>query len=234
MRRMTRRSFIKAGVAVAAGAGGFYWLKSLPQVQDLAWPFRTALETNERLANALFDPQKTAVTHQRDLAETPRINGEVGVGADFDPAQWQLHVTGLATAKALSLTDIQALPRHEMVTELMCIEGWSTVVQWAGVRFADFVARFASGIRTRYVHLTTPDDAYYVGLDMASAMHPQTLLAFEMNGAPLSLDHGAPLRLVIPVKYGVKNIKRIGTIRFTDERPADYWAEKGYDWYAGL
>jgi DMSO/TMAO reductase YedYZ molybdopterin-dependent catalytic subunit len=68
---------------------------------------------------------------------------------------------------------------------------------------------------------------------MASALHPQTLLCYEMGGQPLTPDHGAPLRLVIPVKYGIKNLKQIGTIRFTDHRPADYWAERGYDWYAG-
>ncbi len=79
----------------------------------------------------------------------------------------------------------------------------------------------------------TPDREYYVGLDMASALHPQTLLCYEMDGRPLTPDHGAPLRLVIPVKYGIKNLKRIGTIRFADVRPADYWAERGYDWYSG-
>jgi DMSO/TMAO reductase YedYZ molybdopterin-dependent catalytic subunit len=68
---------------------------------------------------------------------------------------------------------------------------------------------------------------------MASAVHPQTLLCYEMDGRPLTPEHGAPLRLVIPVKYGIKNLKQIGTIRFTDVRPADYWAERGYDWYAG-
>jgi DMSO/TMAO reductase YedYZ molybdopterin-dependent catalytic subunit len=83
------------------------------------------------------------------------------------------------------------------------------------------------------VALETPDGGYYVGLDMASALHPQTLLCYEMNGLPLSLDHGAPLRLVTTVKYGIKSIKRIGTIAFTDARPRDFWAERGYDWYAG-
>jgi DMSO/TMAO reductase YedYZ molybdopterin-dependent catalytic subunit len=73
-----------------------------------------------------------------------------------------------------------------------------------------------------------------VGLDMPSALQPQTLLCYEMNGAPLAIENGAPLRLRIPAKYGIKNIKRIGTITYTDQRPADYWAEQGYDWYAGL
>jgi DMSO/TMAO reductase YedYZ molybdopterin-dependent catalytic subunit len=74
---------------------------------------------------------------------------------------------------------------------------------------------------------------YYVGLDIESVLHPQTLLCYAMNHQPLTPEHGAPLRLVIPVKYGIKYIKWIGTIRFTDERPTDYWAERGYDWYAG-
>jgi len=82
--------------------------------------------------------------------------------------------------------------------------------------------------------MVTPDKGYYVGLDMPSALHPQTLLAYEMNGAPLEDGHGAPLRLVVPVKYGIKNIKRIGRIEYTNQRPPDYWAEQGYDYYSGL
>jgi DMSO/TMAO reductase YedYZ molybdopterin-dependent catalytic subunit len=80
----------------------------------------------------------------------------------------------------------------------------------------------------------TPGKDYYVGVDMPSALHPQSLLAYEMNGKPLEDRHGAPLRLVMPVKYGIKNIKRIGRIAYVNERPADYWAEQGYDYYSGL
>lgn len=147
----------------------------------------------------------------------------------------------------LTLDDIKALPRFEMVTELKCIEGWSEKVYWAGARLSDFIAKFAPPTRdgsppdvinnpqnlVRYISLETPGEGYYVGLDMASAMHPQTLLCYEMNGAPLTLQHGAPLRLVTPLKYGIKHIKRIGRITFTDERPKDFWAEQGYDWYSG-
>ena len=84
-----------------------------------------------------------------------------------------------------------------------------------------------------YVGMRTPDEQYYVGLDMPSALHPQTLLCYEMNGQPLTAGHGAPLRLVTPLKYGIKHLKRIGTISFADTRPKDYWAELGYDWDAG-
>lgn len=147
----------------------------------------------------------------------------------------------------LTMDDIRRLPRVEMTTELKCVEGWSTIVTWAGARLSDFITQYQPATRNgsqpdarnrpqdlvRYVSMVTPDGGYYVGLDMPSAMHLQTLLAYEINGAPLNLAHGAPLRLVTTTKYGIKQIKRIGRIAFTDERPADFWAERGYDWYAG-
>ncbi len=153
-------------------------------------------------------------------------------------------VTGLK----LTLENIRSLPRVEMTTELKCIEGWSVIVNWAGCRFSDFAAKYLPPTRNgsppdiskrpqdwvRYVSLVTPDRGYYVGWDMPSIMHPQTLLCYEMNGEPLPLNHGGPLRLVTTTKYGIKQIKRIGRIHFTDERPKDYWAERGYDWYSGL
>ena len=159
------------------------------------------------------------------------------------PAAMQMQESGLL----LTLADLHALPRVEMTTEFKCVEGWSTIVTWAGARLADFIAHYQPPTRNntppdarqrpqelvRYVSMVTPDGGYYVGLDMPSAMHLQTLLAYEMNGQPLTLPHGAPLRLVTPTKYGIKQIKRIGRIAFTDERPADFWAERGYDWYAG-
>jgi DMSO/TMAO reductase YedYZ molybdopterin-dependent catalytic subunit len=86
----------------------------------------------------------------------------------------------------------------------------------------------------KYVSMSTADGGYYVGLDMASAMQIQTLLCYEMSGAPLEDEHGAPLRLCVPTKYGIKNIKQIAKISYMEERPKDYWAERGYDWYAGL
>ncbi len=147
----------------------------------------------------------------------------------------------------ISLDNIKSLPSVEMTTKLKCIEGWSIIVNWKGVRFSDFAAQFFPVLRqngspnledipeslTEYVSLVTPDRAYYVGWDMQSILHSQTLLAYEMNGAPLTSAHGAPLRLVTTTKYGIKQLKRIGRIEFTNEYPADYWAERGYDWYSG-
>jgi hypothetical protein len=239
MSRISRRSFLSGAVGIAAGYLGWRWLIGQYPDNGIPWPFRRALDIDEGFARGYFRDSRLAPTFPRAQATEPRPNGDDGLPDDFDPADWKLHVTGLTGDDAmLTLAAIKALPRVEMVTELKCIEGWSVIVHWAGARFADFMAKYPparddDNHLPQYVALETPDGGYYVGLDMASAMHPQTLLCYEMNGAPLTAEHGAPLRLAIPVKYGIKNIKRIGLIRYTNERPKDFWAERGYDWYAG-
>ena len=111
-------------------------------------------------------------------------------------------------------------------------------MRWAGFRMADFLEAYppalVDGREPRYVYLETPDGDYYVGYDLDVMRHPQTLLVTEMMGAPLTQLHGAPLRLHTPLKYGYKQIKRIGLIAYSDDKPDDYWTKLGYDWYAGL
>lgn len=139
----------------------------------------------------------------------------------------------------LILDDILKLPRHELVTQFKCIEGWSQIIHWAGVRMADLIdayppVRKPDGSLPRYVYMETPNGDYYVGYDLHVCRHPQTLLVTEMAGKPLTQRHGSPLRLHAPTKYGYKQIKRIGLIADTDVKPDDYWTKLGYDWYAGL
>jgi DMSO/TMAO reductase YedYZ molybdopterin-dependent catalytic subunit len=243
-RRLTRRSFSVGAAAAVAGLAGWGWLQTRSKEDGIPWPFRRMLSFNEKLSQAYFREGRLSPSFSQDEAAEPRVNGDIGLPHEVEK-DWRLKVAGSGTEEVLTLSSIKYLPRYEMVTELKCIEGWSTVVQWAGARFADFIAqspqasrsgRRPEGKRTDlfdYVSLTTPNNGYYVGLDQASALHRQTLLCYEMNGQPLTAGHGAPLRLVIPLKYGIKNIKCIGSIRFTDRRPEDYWAERGYDWYAG-
>ncbi len=249
MRQKTRRSFLGFGAAALVGFGAFEWLMSRREIDDVPWPIRKTLEVNEQLARDFFSTGRTA-PRPSETRLGNRINGDLGLGSDFDPSKWQLQVSGLAAQDeplALGIDAIKKLPRVEMTTEFKCIEGWSIIVQWAGARFTDFMQAYPPTTQSGddfsldhpedllpYVAMSTPDDAYYVGLEVESLLHPQTLLCYEQNHQPLTLEHGAPLRLVIPVKYGVKNIKRVGTIRYTNVRPADYWAEQGYDWYVGL
>ncbi len=250
MRHQTRRSFIGWGAGLLAGFGAFEWLTSRREIDGVPWPFRKTLEVNEQLAHDFLTTGGLAPTFSKERISEDRVNGDVGLDDDVDVSTWKLQVEGLAGqegALALDLEAIKKLPRMEMITEFKCIEGWSVIVQWAGAHFTDFMKAFPPQTRSGgafklkdaenlppYVSMETPDGAYYVGLDVESMLHPQTMLCYERNGEPLSQDHGAPLRLVIPVKYGVKNLKRIGTIRYTATRPADYWAERGYDWYIGL
>ena len=249
LRRLTRRGFAWAAGFVAAGAGGLAWLNTRGAVDGLSWPLRAILHANERFWGSLPGRAGPAREFPPSMAREPRPNGDIGLDGAVDPASWRLQVAGpVGEARSLTMADIRRLPRVESTNELKCVEGWSEVVGWSGFRLADLAAM--TGLATRsgrpfdpaarpgdilpYVALETPDEGYYVGLDSAAAFHPQTLLCDAMNGAPLTPEHGAPLRLAIPVKYGIKNIKRIGTIRFTADRPRDYWAEQGYDWYAGL
>jgi len=251
--RLSRRSFIWAGIAAFGTYGGIRWLASRLDDDGTPWPFRRVLDANEGLAMDYFGPQRLAPTFSKsDLTIPPRQNGDYGIDdEDFDPDQWTLtvnNVFGKDDPVQLTIEDIKKLPVTSQITQLYCIEGWSITVEWKGVRMVDFAKVYPPQPRSgdkpdvvnhpenlvRYVGMATPDGGYYVGLDMASALHPQTLLCFEMNGEALTIDHGAPLRLTIPVKYGIKNLKRIGSITYTDQKPIDYWAEQGYDWYAGL
>jgi DMSO/TMAO reductase YedYZ molybdopterin-dependent catalytic subunit len=241
LRRMTRRGFAWGAGVLLTGYGAWRWVKSAPTEGMLQSPLRRILELDEKLGRATFDPNKRSRSFPASWARMPRVNGRYGVDEKLDQAAWRLRVEGPSGSKSYTIEQVKALPRTEYTTELKCVEGWSEVVTWAGARLADLAALDGLAFRDGkgpdllpYVELKTPDSKYYVGLDVASAMHPQTLLCYEMNGAPLTPSHGAPLRLAIPIKYGIKNLKQIGTIRFSEARPADFWADRGYDWYAGL
>ena len=194
-------------------------------------------------------------------AEAPKVDAHVapkkpgmheedakGAAVKMKPMEMPEHPHEGVPGLLLTMADVKKLPHVEMVTEFKCIEGWSEIVYWGGARLRDFLAAFpplnfgrnqfdsrewASGI-PKYVGFETPDGQYYVGIEREVALHPQTLLAYEMNSQPLMPDHGAPLRLVTPLKYGIKQLKQIGRISYMDARPHDYWHEQGYDYYAGL
>ena len=238
MKQMSRRSFLWGALAVGATVGGVKWLGAQRAEDGVAWPLRRTLQTNEELWRNFFRPSRLATTYPASRARQIRVNGLIGMDDDFDPKTWKLRVEGLGNDGYFSLDQIKQLPKVEMTTELKCIEGWATVVTWGGARLGDFVRAHMAKRKDfelpGYVALATPGGGYYVGLETAAALHPQTLLCYEMYGKPLTLEHGAPLRLVTPVKYGIKNLKRIGTISFNNERPDDYWAQRGYDYHAGF
>jgi len=214
------------------------WLHKQPKEQGALKPLRTVLNTNESIFSYFFSSRHLSKVYPKDAAvRRPRVNGKIGLSDDFDAATWKLHlVKAPGDTLLISLDELKALPKTEIIFDFKCIEGWSQVTHWGGVRFSDFAKRYGLDEQTRlaFAGLSTPDHEYYVGIDNASMMHPQTLLCYEMNGAPLPMNQGYPLRLIIPVKYGIKHLKRIGSIYFSDLRPPDYWFEQGYDYYSGL
>ncbi len=252
MRRLTRRSFAAGAAAIAAGFAGWHWLTTAAPDDGVPWPLRRILRLNQSVSEAFFSQARLAPTFPNARVDgPPRINGMLGLyGSDPPRTRWRIRVQheGRSTEEALGLEALAQLPRVDLVTELKCVEGWSEIMHFGGVRFLDFLTRFGLGTRSgrapdpvnnsqdlfRYVYLETPDRGYWVGLDIASALHPQTLLCDTMNRRPLTREHGAPLRLYLAVKYGYKSLKRVGLIRFQDELPDDYWVRQGYDWYAGL
>ncbi|MBV9301961.1 MAG: molybdopterin-dependent oxidoreductase [Acidobacteriaceae bacterium] len=238
LRRKTRRDFLVGGLAAIGAFGGYKWVRSRKREDGLQWPERKILDMNGQLAHSYFSDSHLMPTYSRSDVGWLKPNGDIGMDEDADPDPWVVKVIADENGSELnlSLADVKALPKTEMITRFCCIEGWSAIAYWGGARFSDFTRKyFRPDLKlTNFVYMATPGEDYYVGLDMKSAMHPQTLLAYEHDGKPLADEHGAPLRLVIPGKYGIKSIKRLGFIQYTNERPADYWGEQGYDWFAGL
>jgi DMSO/TMAO reductase YedYZ molybdopterin-dependent catalytic subunit len=218
------------------------WIRRQPADKGITGgvqqPIRNILNMNEAVFSKIFSKNHLAKTFPASQArKNVRHNGNIGMGNDFDAATWKLHVVKEnGDTLNLDLDDIKKLPKVDIVYNFKCIEGWNQITHWGGVKFSDFLKAYGltDESKMKYIGLKTPDEKYYVGIDMASAMHPQTILCYELNGKPLPKVEGYPLRLIIPVKYGIKNLKRIGTLFFSDHRPPDYWAERGYDYYSGL
>jgi hypothetical protein len=231
-------------VLYTAFSGEWRYFRALPESNNgLSNATRSVFNFNEKANNAVFSGQHLAPTYPKSMAlQSPRMNGNVGIDDEIDLAEWELEIVNPTTNEStyLEMTDFQDLPKEDIVFDFKCIEGWNEIVHYGGVKLSDFLKKYNLGKKNgsnewfQYVGMETPDGDYYIGLDIKSALHPQTLLCFEMNGEALSVGHGAPLRLIIPVKYGVKNLKCIGKMFFSDTPPRDYWHENGYVYDAAL
>lgn len=234
-RHVSRRSFLTGAAGILAGAGLWRWIQTQETDGGIPGVLRHQLERNE----SIWRPLSARSAPEYDIADAVpiRVNGLIGIRDEVDLDRWTCRVEG-PDGELLDLLDISAfhaLPQIEVAIEHKCIEGWSSIVHWGGARFSDFHARYADRVGdASYVGLETPNGDYYVGWDIESILHPQTLLVLRERGEPLTSEHGAPLRLATPNKYGIKTIKRIGVIRYSRTRPADYWAERSYDWHASL
>ena len=191
---------------------------------------------NDRAQGWLFDPARLAPEFPESRITNPfpfnAYYGEQEV-IDVEGPSYRLELSGLIRdRKSWSLPELYALPQVSQVTRHICVEGWSAIGKWSGVRFSEFLQRIGADLSAKYVDFRCADD-YSTSIDMATALHPQTLLAFRFADQILPPKYGFPMKLRIPTKLGFKNPKHIAAIVVTNEYPGGYWEDQGYNWFSG-
>ncbi len=134
----------------------------------------------------------------------------------------------------LTVADLERLPRTSLRVRHHCVEGWSAVASWQGVRLSEIARLAGMDPRARYVEFRSFDSGYYSSWDLESTLHAQTVLAYGMNGEPLTREHGAPVRLYAAVKLGYKMVKYLTEVSFLPVRTGGTWEDRGYEWFAGV
>ncbi len=193
-------------------------------------------EFNDRVQGVLFDPNRLAPTYPDSMITRPfpfnAFYGEDEV-KEVDGNAWRLELSGLVMdKKPWSLAQLRNLPQTDQVTRHICVEGWSAIGKWGGVPFAHFLKRIGADLSAKYVGFKCADD-YYTSIDMATALHPQTLMALTYDGEELPPKYGYPMKLRMPTKLGYKNPKHIQAMFVTNTYPGGYWEDQGYNWFGG-
>ena len=256
LRYRTRREVLGFGIgamAAAAGAGLLLPQTTLDRLgvrrkinpRGKEWLLNNALRIDDDVAEALYSANRMVPTYTKSQITPIKNNYN---GATPDPSYisgWNLTLEGLDSGLSVCL-DIQKLmnrfPMHEQITRFVCVEGWNAIAWWAGMRFDDLLRAYPPMAQAKWARVESSvnldnsgsPDPYFVSIDLATARHPQTLLVTHHNGQPLTVEHGAPLRLLVPVKLGLKNVKAITRITYSAREPKDYWTPYGYSSYDGI
>jgi DMSO/TMAO reductase YedYZ molybdopterin-dependent catalytic subunit len=230
--RRSRRELLKLAPVAALGIFAF------PKVSD--WLVAEGVRFGDWASGELFRSEHLAQTFADadvvPFAKFPYNYYDV-VDPGVDLEKWTLTVEGdVQHPGKYTLSRIQALPKIGQNTRHICVEGWDVIGSFGGARISDFLRLVGANTGARFLEVECVDD-YYESIDMASALHPQSLLCYEMYGQPLDRGHGAPLRLQMPTKLGYKQAKYLNTIRVTNVlKPGKtgYWEDQGYSWFGGL
>jgi DMSO/TMAO reductase YedYZ molybdopterin-dependent catalytic subunit len=243
---------IRRGLAAAAGLSGLDVAGRIADRYGLVPPDHGGIygpgETLTYAAQRLLSRHSLAREFSRSQISNPPFANEIAPpSGDFKRLQadgfkdWRLSVEGLVAQPAsLSLDDIRRFPVHRQITEIACEEGWSYVAEWAGTPLIEVLSDAGMMPRARYVVYFSIDQAWWESIDMADALHPQTLLAYAMNGGDLPVAFGGPLRLRVPRQLGYKSVKFINRLAVTDSLKGfgkglgSASPEGGYAWYAGI
>ena len=192
---------------------------------------------NDWTQGVLFNPYRLAPTFtEADITKPFPFNAFYSKGQSpvVDRATYKLELGGMiADKKPWTLEQLNALPQESQITRHVCVEGWSAIGKWGGVTLRSFLERVGADLKAKYVSFKCADD-YYCSIDMATALHPQTIIALTFADKELPVQYGFPMKIRIPTKLGFKNPKHIMSMAVTDFYPGGYWEDQGYNWFSGM
>lgn len=224
-----RRSLTLGGLAMLSGC-------NITGNESVEAALSRVSRFNDRVQGWLFDPNQLAPVYPESMITRPfPFNAYYGEDEvrEVQEEGWRLEVAGLvAERRRWSLAELRAMPQADQVTRHICVEGWSAIGRWGGVPFRDFLQRVGADTTAKYVGFKCADD-YFTSIDMATALHPQTLMALTWDGAPLPPKYGFPMKLRMPTKLGYKNPKHVQALFVTNTYPGGYWEDQGYNWFGG-
>ena len=235
IRSLKRRGLIRGGLSL----GSLVMLTGcdVKRPESVESSILAISRLNDKVQALLFDPNTLAPTYAASMIlRPPKFNAYYPV-TDIKPVNgmtWRLELAGLIQDKRpWTVQDLQALPQRSIVIKHICVEGWSYIGGWTGVALRTFLERVGADLKAPYVAFKTADN-YPSSIDMASALHPQTLLALQYGGQTLADPFGFPMRLRTAVKLGYKNPKWVTAIEVTNTYPGGFWESKGFPWFGGI
>jgi DMSO/TMAO reductase YedYZ molybdopterin-dependent catalytic subunit len=229
-RRLLRGGFSLGALTLLTGCD----LSDSDPVQRVLGRFS---EWNDRVQAALFSDAGLAPTFPEAMA-VKEFRYNAWYGRDKAPnlkaADYRLMLSGLiADKRPWTVEQLYALPQVSQVTRHVCVEGWSMIGKWSGTPLKTFLERIGADTTAKYVGFECAD-GYYEGMDMPTALHPQTIMAFRLSDAILPRKYGYPFKIRVPTKLGFKNPKFVTTIYVTNIQPRGFWTDRGYNWFSGI
>ncbi|HWK43123.1 MAG TPA: molybdopterin-dependent oxidoreductase [Stellaceae bacterium] len=235
VRGLERRLFMKQGLSLGAltlltGCD----ITDTETVQRVLW---TMSSWNDRVQAALFSSTRLAPTYPESAVDREfRFNAFYGEdeAPALDGASFKLELSGLiADKRPWKLEQLYQLPEESQITRHVCVEGWSRIGKWSGCPLRVFLERVGADTTAKYVGFICAD-GYYSSMDMATALHPQTLMAFKFADQTLPRKFGFPMKIRVPTKLGFKNPKHVVALSVTNDYPGGFWEDYGYNWFGGI
>jgi len=230
-----RRSFLRG--AASLGALAFLTGCDLIDEDSAETVLSKVSRFNDRVQALLFSQTKLAPTYPESAITRPfpfNAYYDEDQAPTVDPASYKLEISGLVdNKKPWTLAELHALPEVSQITRHCCVEGWSAIGSWQGAMLSDFLKRIGADTRAKYVWFKCAE-GYTNTIDMPSALHPQTQMAFKYDHKLLPRAYGFPMKIRIPTKLGYKNPKYVVAMEVTNTDKGGYWEDQGYNWFGGL